>query len=91
MNVYNCLYRGTIGYSCRTRGRNWMFVPEMGQADRRVHRGVSLHELVFADPRAKSWELSREERRPGGLHWVRNLLGGSEEPRSVGGMLFTAG
>ncbi|HEY7841930.1 MAG TPA: hypothetical protein VIC61_10205 [Gammaproteobacteria bacterium] len=90
MNVYNCLYRGTIGYSCRTRGRNWMFVPEMGQADRRVHRGVSLHELVFADPRAKSWEMNRDARRAG-FGWVRNLLGGREESRSVSGMLFTAG
>jgi len=91
MNVYSCCYQGNLGYSCRVRGRNWMFVPEFGQPDGRVHRGVSLHELVFADPRAKAWELGRDARRPGGLRGLMNLLGGSEEPRSVGGMLFTAG
>jgi hypothetical protein len=91
MNVYSCCYRGNIGYSCRLRGRQWMFVPELGQADGRVHRGIALSELIFADTRAKSWEMQREECRPGGLDWLRNLLGGSEEPRSVGGMLFTAG
>ena len=92
MNVYNCFYRGNIGYSCRMRGRNWMFVPDFGQPDRRVHRGLALDDLVFADPRAKAWERSRETRRRIGLEAVRNLLlGGSEESRSVGGMLFTAG
>ena len=91
MNVYSCFYRGNLGYSCRVRGRNWMFVPEFGQLDGRVHRGVSLHELVFADSFAKLWELGRDARRSGGLRWIKNLLGGREEPRSVGGMLFTAG
>jgi hypothetical protein len=91
MNVYTCFYRGNLGYSCRTRGRDWMFVPELGQPDRRIHRRVALHELVFADPRAKAWELRREARRSTSLDWFKGLLGGREEPRSVGGMLFTAG
>lgn len=90
MNVYSCCYRGTIGYSCRTRGRNWMFVPEFGQPDTRVHRGVALDDLVFADPRAKSWELGRDARGSSLLRML-NLLGGREESRSVGGMLFTPG
>lgn len=91
MNVYNCCYRGNIGYSCRLRGRRWMFVPETGQVDRRIHRDVTLSELIFADPRAKSWEMNRERRRRGALPWLKSVLGGSEESRSVGGMLFTAG
>ena len=90
MNVYACCYRGNLGYGCRIRGRRWMFVPELGQRDRHVHRNVALGDLRFADPFAQTYERNQELplTHRGFSNWLRGI-----HPRptghSVGGLLLT--
>lgn len=91
MNVYTCLYRGNLGYGCRLRERRWMFVPELGQPDRSIHRDVSLGDLTFANPHAKSYELDFESQltRRRFTRWLRPFAS-RQRPRTIGGLLLAA-
>ena len=92
MNVYSCWYRGNLGYGCRLRDRNWMFVPDLGQADGAVKRDLTLDDLVFRNPRERSAELERERelRRFRGRRWIGSLWARRSRPVTVGGMLLLA-
>ena len=61
MNVYPCWYLGLSGYCCRSHNLKWMFVPEMGQHNSRIHKSISLNDLVFNNAYAKEYELKIEK------------------------------
>jgi len=90
MNVYRCWYQGIQGYSCR-RGRGWMFVPELGQPDNRIHKNIVLTDLVFMNREEGRFEMnnetSRNKRSVRG--WLGYMLGRRSRPHTVHGMLFT--
>lgn len=92
MNVYQCWYRGLSGYCCRAHNSRWMFVPELGQINNRIHKHVSLHDLVFDNPFAKMHELTIErslEKTRGNLfYFLIELFFPAKRPSTVGGMLF---
>lgn len=91
MNVYACWYEGSYGYSCRTRGSRWMFVPELGQPDRMIYRNLPLYALVFKNPIEKTYELNLEKSRSvfslAGL--IRRLFLPGRKQQTVSGMLFS--
>ena len=91
MNVYSCFYQGNIGYVCRTRGKRWMFVPELGQPDGSVYKNVSIDELVFRNPLDRKFELACEQRinRFSLGRLLARLLFGKPRTHTVGGLLFT--
>ena len=62
MNVYQCWYLGLNGYCCRSHNSRWMFVPELGQTSSRIHKHLSLSDLVFDNPFAKQYELKIDQR-----------------------------
>ena len=92
MNVYQCWYRGLNGYCCRAHNSRWMFVPELGQHSNKIHKQVSLHELVFENPFAKRFELNKEylfeKRRSNFLFFLKDLFFPMRRPNTVGGLLF---
>ncbi len=63
MNVYTCWHEGNLGYSCRTRGRQWMFVPEIMQPDNNIYNHLLLSDLVFKNTYEKQYEVNREVER----------------------------
>lgn len=91
MNVYTCWYQGNLGYGCRTRGRGWMFVPELGQPDGRVHKNLGLHDLLFKNQFERQIELNLEnELRKFSLRrFLRTLISPRPKHHTVGGLLFT--
>ena len=60
MDVHVCKYHGNLGYGCRTRFGNWMFVPEIGETDINIYRDLSLKDLIFFNPFEKEYEFKRE-------------------------------
>ncbi len=92
MNVYQCWYRGLSGYCCRGHNSRWMFVPELGQPNNRIHKHVSLHDLVFDNPFAKKFELrleqSLEQKRTSLFFFLKDLFFPPRKPNTVGGLLF---
>ena len=91
MNVYTCWYRGNLGYGCRTRGVSWMFVPELGQPDGRVHRNLCLDDLIFKNTFERQIELNldNELRKFGLFRLLRTLIFPRRKPHTIGGLLFT--
>ena len=91
MNVYACWYQGNYGYACRTRNGRWMFVPELGQPDSMIYRNLSLNELLFKNPIAKTYEFHLEKSRiaysPAG--WLKRLFLPRQKRSTVGGLLFS--
>lgn len=94
MNVYQCWYHGLNGYCCRSQNSRWMFVPELGQTSSRIHKHLSLSDLVFDNPFAKQYELKIEQQqqkiRSNPLHFVIALFFTTKKPSTVGGMLFAS-
>ena len=92
MNVYQCWYRGLSGYCCRSYNSRWMFIPELGQANNRIHKHVSLHELVFENHFAKKFELNNEymleKTRSNLFYFLKKMLFPAKRPNTVGGKLF---
>ena len=92
MNVSQCWYRGLNGYCCRGHNASWMFVPELGQHSNRIHKQVSLHDLVFENPFAKNFELSNEfsleRKRTNIFLFLKELFFPRKKPNTVGGLLF---
>lgn len=90
MNVYRCWHRGILGYSCR-RGRGWMFVPELGQPDNRIHKNIELADLVFINKEERRFEMKNEALRNDRTlrGWLNYLLKTRYRSRSVNGVLFT--
>ena len=90
MNVYQCCYRGIIGYGCRTRGKRWMFVPELGQPDNRIYKDITLHDLQFRNFIEKNFELECEHRSEKGIFMklLKSLVFGRYRPQTVNGLLF---
>ena len=90
MNVYYCHYQGIIGYGCRTGGRSWMFVPELGQPDNRIHKNITLEDLQFSNLYEKQFELEFERRL--GIRNLSSLLKLliflDYRPQTVSGLLF---
>jgi hypothetical protein len=94
MNVYQCWYFGISGYCCRNYNSKWMFVPELGQINSRIHKHISIHDLVFNNDFAKQYELTIEQRvekiRSNPLHFIKALLFPEQKANTVGGTLFAA-
>jgi len=94
MNVYQCWYLGLSGYCCRHHNSKWMFVPELGQGNSRIHKHLSLHDLVFENSFAKQYELKIERQlqkiKSSPLHFLKSLFFSEKKPRTVGGMLFAS-
>lgn len=92
MNIYNCWHQGNLGYGCRTRGRKWLFVPEMGQPDNNIHKNLCLNDLVFKNLMDKRYEAELEkklEQFPV-ARLLKSLLLPTAKPQTVGGQLFIA-
>jgi hypothetical protein len=89
MNVYRCWYQGTLGYGCR-RGSNWMFVPELGQVDRRIYQDLALTELVFSNAEEMRFEMQNKtmmnSKSLGG--WMGRIKAHRTRSRSVNGLLL---
>lgn len=69
-----------------------MFIPELGQANNRIHKHVSLHELVFENHFAKKFELNNEymleKTRSNLFYFLKKMLFPAKRPNTVGGKLF---
>ena len=93
MNVYQCWYLGLRGYCCRNHNLKWMFVPEMGQTSNRIHKSISLNDLVFNNTFSKQYELRIENKlektRKNPFHLIKSILFPSKKNGSVIGMLFS--
>lgn len=91
MNVYSCWYHGNFGYGCRTRGRKWIFVPELGQPDKNIYRNLYLDDLVFKNSFDKKFEADLENgmRKPSVSALFVCLLIARRKPQTVGGLLFS--
>lgn len=87
MSVYSCWYQNCFGYACQLDSGKWMFVPEMGQADRHIYRGLKLSELQFSAVEEAIFEYGREENRSL-LQWFRALLTSRYKPQSIAGRLL---
>lgn len=92
MNVYACWYHGNFGYGCRTRSRRWMFVPDLGQPDNRIHKNLNLDDLLFKNPFDQQFELKLENiiRKFSFSAILRSLIFPRRKLNTVGGLLFTA-
>ena len=92
MNVYQCWYLGLKGYCCRGHNSKWMFVPELGQTNARIHKHISLNDLVFNNSFAKQYELKIEQQLQkitlSPLNFLKALFFSPSKPSTVGGMLF---
>ncbi|GJM04366.1 MAG: hypothetical protein DHS20C09_03570 [marine bacterium B5-7] len=92
MNVYQCWYLGLNGYCCRNHNSKWIFVPELGQGNRRIHKHLSLNDLVFDNPFAKQYELNIEKElqkiKSSPFHFLKSLIFFEKKPSTVDGMLF---
>ena len=91
MNVYRCLYHGNMGYGCRTRGRKWMFVPELGQSDHKVYKNLLLDDLLFVNPFDRKFEHEIEKRlaKTWLLGFIKWLFNASSRSNTMGGLLLT--
>ena len=92
MNVYSCCYQGNLGYCCRRFNSTWMFVPELGQPDNRVHKNVPFEDLIFQNLNARNYELESELRLAGinFIEPIRKSLTRKSRPQTMGGLLFCA-
>jgi len=94
MNVYQCWYLGLNGYCCRNFNSKWIFVPELGQGHSRIHKQLSLNELVFDNPIAKQYEMKIERQfqkiKYNPLHLLKSIFFSVKKPSTVGGMLFAS-
>ena len=90
MNVYSCWYQGIMGYCCRNRNSRWLFVPELGQPGKTIHRSIELDDLAFTNPYAKKYEIEIEMKlsNRGLLSYLKDLLFPACKPRTIGGLLF---
>jgi len=90
MNVYRCWYQGILGFGCR-RGKGWMFVPELGQVERRIYKDLTLTELVFSNDEEMRYEVQNEtmmnSKSLGG--WMERLRTHRTRSRSVNGLMFS--
>ena len=91
MNVYPCWYRGTLGYGCRTGGRKWMFVPELGETDGNIYKNLKLEQLVFRNPLEKKYELQRDENPDSTaiLNIFRSMFVSSAGSQNIAGELLS--
>ena len=91
MGVYMCWYQGNLGYCCRMFHSAWMFVPELGQSDNRIHKNVPFSDLIFTNPLERMFERQNEIRLNRGWNladFVRSLLFAKFKPLTIGGRLF---
>jgi hypothetical protein len=90
VNIYSCWHQGNYGYCCPTKIGKWLFVPELGQADNKIYRNISLGEIVFKHDFEKEMETLREEFQ-GQFHledFLNMLFLPCNKPLTVGGLLF---
>ena len=70
-----------------------MFVPEMGQISNKIHKHISLNDLVFNNTFAKEYELKIEQKlekmSSNPLNFIKSLFFPGKTAGSVGGLLFT--
>jgi len=70
-----------------------MFVPEMGQISNKIHKHISLNDLVFHNAFAKEYELKTERKleklRLNPFNYIKSLLFQNKKPSSVAGILFS--
>ncbi len=90
MNVYTCWHEGNLGYSCRTRGRQWMFVPEIMQPDSNIYNNLPLSDLVFKNTYEKQYEVNREVQREhfSLVNILKSKFKPAYKPKTIGGLLF---
>lgn len=93
MNVYQCWYFGLKGYCCRSHNSRWMFVPEMGQNNNKIHKHISLNDLVFNNIFAKEYELRLERKlekmRNNPFNFIKSIFFQNKQALSIGGLLFS--
>lgn len=92
MNVYQCWYLDLNGYCCRSHNSKWMFIPELGQINNRIHKNLSLDDLRFENPFAKQFELKidlqRNAIKSSLFYSLKSLFFPVKKPSTVDGMLF---
>lgn len=90
MNIYRCWHQGILGYGCR-RGSAWMFVPELGQPDNQIYKGLDITDLVFLNNEERLFEMKndklRKNRTLAGM--MQSVMSVKTRTRSIGGRLFT--
>jgi len=90
MHIYQCWYQGIKGYGCKIQIGNWMFVPDLGQPDKRTYRKLELADLKFMNRFEKEYEVRLEikhERYPL-RRLLRHLLPGDKKSSTVYGQLL---
>ncbi|MEQ8795962.1 MAG: hypothetical protein RLT87_04575 [Gammaproteobacteria bacterium] len=93
MNVYPCRYRGSAGFGCKDHKQRWMFVPDMGQLSKRIHRNLTLDDLQFANELAYEFELRLENNASSflnGLKRASRLFTKAGRASTVEGQLLAA-
>jgi len=90
MNVYACWHQGNLGYSCRIRGKQWMFVPDIMQPDKNIYNNISLSDLVFKNTYEMQYEVTREDKRErfSPLNILKSIFIQAYKPKTIGGLLF---
>ena len=93
MNVYMCWHQGNFGYCCRMFDSSWMFVPELGQPDNRIHKSIPFDDLIFTNPMERMLERENEIRlnkKWNLADFIWSLLFTKFKPLTIGGRLFLA-
>lgn len=90
MNIYNCWYQGNQGYACRTHGKKWMFVPELGQPNSNVYKQLSVQDLIFKNLSDKHYEIALDSSKYNFnlFKTLKSLFLPAYKPATVGGLLF---
>jgi len=93
MNLYHCWYQGIPGQCCKQQQHGWLFVPESGQVNNRMHRNLKLSDLVFRNRSEYRHELeqSRTSTASGLGKYLRRSHYLSSQAVTVGGRLFMPG
>lgn len=91
MNIYRCWYHGTCGFAGKLDRENWLFVPDLGQADNLIHRRIGLSELVFRNRFEYEYELELQSgpRFPI-VRFLMSFIFPTEQIHTTAGMLFLA-
>jgi len=90
MNTYACWLYGRPGYCFEHPRSGWWFVPEQGQPDNEVRRGLDLDDFVFANRFEQQMEHHRKRMRsaiPTWRRWLRSLFAPARA-QSVAGLLL---
>ena len=91
MNIYRCWYHGTSGFAGRLDQSNWLFVPELGQINSRIYRGIPLTELVFHNRFEYEHEVGQSAKRFSIRCLLQSIFFPFEHAQTTAGMLLLPG